>query len=427
MESTIKRPELLAPAGDLEILKTAITYGADAVYMGGKAFGMRATAATFDYAAMEAGLDFAHARGAKCYITVNAIPHNREIDALPEYLEALNEIKVDAIIVADLGAFAMAKRHAPDTQIHVSVQANITNYAAALEWARLGASRIIVSREISLTDIARIRKELPKEVAIEAFVHGAMCLSYSGRCYLSSYIAGRDANHGECVQPCRSMYHLMEERRPNDFFPVYEDENGAYILNSNDLCMIEHIPEMLEAGIESFKIEGRAKTAFYSGTVVRAYRSAIDGYLENPQADYKVSPALLSELQGVSHRTYDTGFYLGTKGGQNVTSSTYIREFDVVGVVIDVDKKGVTLQQRNKFSVGDTWEVLDPDGNVTVFSPVKMFNVKGDEILSAPHAQMLVFIPDLTLTKGAMVRKRAGVEGLPLRRPSGARNEMEQK
>lgn len=381
------KPELLAPAGDLERLKMAITYGADAVYIGGEAFGLRVTAANFDMQAMREGIRFAHERGAKVYVTVNVIPHNGEIDALPEYLSQLNELRADGIILADLGVLALAKRYAPDIPVHVSVQANITNYAAACEWARLGASRIVVSRELSLVEIARIRKELPPEVEIEAFVHGAMCLSYSGRCYLSSYLASRDANHGDCAQSCRWSYTLMEEKRPGEYMPVIEQEGGTYILNANDLCMMEHISKMTEAGISSLKIEGRAKTVFYVASVVRAYRSAIDAAaLGQP-----FNSRWLDELEGVSHRKYSTGFYLGDgSDSQDSHTSAYMRQFEFVAVVLEHENGRLTVEQRNKFCAGEALEALTPGGQVFHLTATGLKNKKGAELEAAAHARMVV-------------------------------------
>lgn len=410
MSADIRKPELLAPAGDFEKLKTAIAFGADAVYFGGLAFGMRATAATFDRQTMREAVEYAHDRQVRCYITVNAIPHNDEIDSLPKYLTELAELGVDALIIGDPGVFALAKRYAPEIPIHISVQANVTNYASAQFWAKQGASRIIVSRELSLAEIARIRGELPNNIELEAFVHGAMCLSVSGRCYLSSYLTGRDANRGECAQPCRSKYALVEERRPFDYLPVFEDDAGAYILNANDLCMIEYIPELTAAGISSFKIEGRAKSAFYTGTVISAYRAAIDGYVHQPEG-YKVDARLLGELAGVSHRKYDTGFYFDAPPGQNPGLATYLSEFNVVGVVTGCTNAGVTVQQRNCFSVGDSLEAHEPDGLVTSFTLTDMTNVNGLPIDRAPHPQMIVNIPQLKLAPGAFIRKRHAASG----------------
>jgi len=381
------KPELLAPAGDLERLKMAITYGADAVYIGGEEFGLRASAANFDIQTMREGISFAHNRGVKVYVTVNVIPHNSEIDILPVYLAQLNELRADGIILADLGVLALAKQYAPDIPVHVSVQANITNYAAACEWARLGVSRIVVSRELSLVEIAKIRRELPPEVEMEAFVHGAMCLSYSGRCYLSSYLIGRDANNGECTQPCRWSYSLMEEKRPGEYMPVVEQDGGTYILNANDLCMIEHITKMTDAGISSLKIEGRAKTVFYVSCVVRAYRSAIDAAALGQPFDIR----LLDELEGISHRKYSTGFYLGNcSGSQESENSAYIRKFDFIAVVLDHKNGRLTAQQRNKFCVGDELEALMPNGSVAIFKATGLKNINDVDIQTAAHAQMVV-------------------------------------
>ncbi len=400
------KPELLAPAGTPERLITAITYGADAVYLGGTSFGMRTAAATFDTAALTEGVQYAHARGVRVYVTVNVFPHNGEIDRLPAFLSELQSIGVDGIIVGDIGVLQLAKQHAPQIPLHMSVQANITNYAAAKAWVALGATRLIMSREISLLEIKRIRAELPPEIEIEAFVHGAMCLSYSGRCYLSSYMTGRDANHGACAQPCRYKFALMEERRPGEYYPVYEDEDGAHILNAKDLRMIEHIPELVDAGVTAFKIEGRAKTSMYVSTVVRAYRSAIDTYSQHPET-YEVNPAWLSELDSMSHRVYSTGFYLGKPyEGQHVETSAYIQECVQVAIVT-ASAPVLTLEQRNRFMVGDTLEALTPDGTITTFVVTSMINGRGQPIQSAPHAQMVVQLPDApTLPPQTILRRR---------------------
>lgn len=381
------KPELLAPAGDLERLEMAITYGSDAVYLGGEAFGLRVAAANFDIQTMREGIRFAHERGAKVYVTVNVIPHNSEIDALPKYLSQLNELRADGIILADLGVLTLAKQYAPDVPVHVSVQANITNYAAACEWARLGASRIVVSRELSLVEIAQIRKKLPQEIEIEAFVHGAMCLSYSGRCYLSSYLANRDANHGDCAQSCRWSYTLMEEKRPGEYMPVIEQESGTYILNAKDLCMIEHISKMTDAGISSLKIEGRAKTVFYVSSVVRAYRSAIDAAVLGQPFDGR----LMAELEGISHRKYSTGFYLSDgSDSQDCSTSAYMRQFEFVAIVREYKNGRLTVEQRNRFFAGDELEALTPDGQVFRLAVTGLKGKNNTDIEVAAHAQMVV-------------------------------------
>lgn len=382
--------ELLAPAGNLEKLKVAVLYGADAVYIGGEAYSLRAMADNFDIEDMKEGLKFAHEHGAKVYVTVNIFAHNDDLKGMPTYIKTLNDIGVDAIIVSDPGVFSIVKEVAPDMEVHISTQANNTNYKTCEFWYKLGAKRIVLARELSLKEIKEIRKMAPKDLELEAFVHGAMCISYSGRCLLSNYMTYRDANRGACAHPCRYKYYLVEEKRPGQYFPVFEDERGTYILNSNDLCMIEHIPELVESGITSFKIEGRMKSSYYVATVVKAYRQAIDAYLEDKD-NYTFNPKWLEEVSKASHREFSTGFYFGKPQRQIYSTSSYIRTHDVVGIVVDYDEnsKVATIEQRNKIFKGDMVEILTPKGDNFTLTLEHMWNVDGEEIDSTPHPQMI--------------------------------------
>ena len=395
-EINMKKVELLAPAGNLEKLKMAVLYGADAVYIGGQKFGLRAKADNFSEEDIQQGIEFAHARACKLYVTLNIIPHNEDLDELPEYVKQLARLGVDALIVSDPGIFSIVRKVAPNMEIHVSTQANNTNYQSANFWHELGAKRIVVARELSLTEIKEIDTKTPEALDIEAFVHGAMCISYSGRCLLSSYMTGRDSNRGDCAQSCRWKYHIMEEKRPGEYYPVYEDEKGTYIFNSKDLCMIEHIPELVEAGIYSFKIEGRMKSSFYVATVVSAYRKAIDAYIANPE-NYKFNPEWLSELSKASHREYTKGFYFNKTSGEDQIyhTSSYVRDYDFIGMVLEYDKetKIARIEQRNRMIVGDEIEVMSPNKDYFVQTIESMKNEEGEEIRTAPHAQMIVYMP----------------------------------
>lgn len=392
----MNKVELLAPAGNLEKLKMAIMYGADAVYIGGQKFGLRASADNFSLEDIKEGLEFAHQRECKVYVTVNIIPHNEDLEGLPEYIKQLDELGIDAVIVSDPGIFDIVRENAPDMEIHISTQANNTNYSSAMFWYRHGAKRIVTARELSLEEISEIRAKTPEDLDLEAFVHGAMCISYSGRCLLSNYMAGRDSNRGACSHPCRWKYHLVEEKRPGEYYPVYEDEKGTYIYNSKDLCMIEHIPELVKAGIYSFKIEGRMKSSFYVSTVVSAYRQAIDAYLADPD-NYCFDPEWLKELSKASHREYTKGFYFNKTTGadQIYHTSSYIREYDFVGMVLDYDKTtGIAkIEQRNRMIVGDEIEVVSPRKGYFTQTIKEMKNEDGESIRTAPHAQMIVYMP----------------------------------
>ena len=385
--------ELLAPAGNLDRLKMAVTYGADAVYAGGEAFSLRAAAKNFSIDDLARGLEFVRRHNRKMYITANIIPHNKDIDAFPKFLEEMNALGPDGLIISDLGAFMMAKQYAPDIPIHVSTQANNVNYRSVQAWHELGAKRVVLARELSLGEIGEIRRRTPPELELEAFVHGAMCISYSGRCLLSNYLTGRDANQGECAHPCRWNYSLVEQQRPGEYMDIVENERGSFIFNSRDLCMIEYIPQLAESGITSLKLEGRVKTEYYVATVVKAYREAIDSYLDNPQA-YRFRTEWLDELQKVSNRRYTTGFYLGKpdESAQVYGSSSYIRTYEIVGLVTGHDKEtGETIiQQRNRFFTGDELEIVPPKGAFVPYTVTEMRNEDGETIASAPHAQQIV-------------------------------------
>ncbi|WDC83770.1 U32 family peptidase [Caloramator sp. mosi_1] len=386
----MKRVELLAPAGNLEKLKTAFIYGADAVYIGGENFSLRAMADNFTIEEMKEGIDFAHNLGKKVYVTINIFPHNNDLIGLPEYIKALKEINVDAVIVSDLGIFSIVKEVAPDLEIHISTQANNTNYKSAETWYKLGASRVVLARELTLDEIREIRDKVPEELELEAFVHGAMCISYSGRCLLSNYMTNRDSNRGMCAHPCRYKYYLVEEKRPGQYFPILEDERGTYIMNSQDLCMIEYIPELIKAGISSFKIEGRMKSSYYVASVVKAYREAIDSYYELGD-NYKFNPKWLEDVSKSSHREFSTGFYFGKPQKQIYDSSSYIRTHDIVGLVLDYDKdtKIATIEQRNRVFKGEKVEILTSKGPNFELILDDMWNEEGQEIEVAPHPQMI--------------------------------------
>lgn len=392
----MKKVELLAPAGNLEKLKMAILYGADAVYIGGQRFGLRASADNFSLKDMREGLDFAHERDCKVYVTVNIIPHNQDLVGLPEYIKQLDELGVDAVIVSDPGIFNIVRSTAPDMEVHISTQANNTNYMSAKFWYDLGAKRIVVARELSFDEIREMAAMTPKDLDIEAFIHGAMCISYSGRCLLSNYMTGRDSNKGACSHPCRWKYQLVEEKRPGEYYPVYEDERGTYIFNSKDLCMIEHIPELIESGIFSLKIEGRMKSSFYVATVVSAYRKAIDAYMSDSE-NYRYDPEWLAELSKASHREYTTGFYFNKTTGEDqiYNTSSYIRDYDFVGMVLEYDREtGIAkIEQRNRMIVGDEIEVVVPGKDYFVQTIEAMKNDEGESIRTAPHAQMIVYMP----------------------------------
>ena len=377
--------ELLSPAGDMERLKMSLAYGADAVYLAGTDFGMRAFAGNFTPDEMRQAVTLCHSYGAAVHVTCNTMPRNDEVARLPEWLEYLQDLGVDAVILADVGVLSLLKRYAPRVKAHISTQASISNYQAASAWYDLGASRVILARELSLEEISQLRAKAPRELEIEAFVHGAMCVSYSGRCLLSNYMTGRDANRGACAQPCRYKYALVEEKRPGEYFPIGEDEGGAFILNSRDMCMIDHIPELMAAGLDSLKIEGRAKSAYYAAIVTAAYRHAIDAVA----AGKPLEPVWREEVEKVSHRHYSTGFYFG-QPGQYTADARYIRDWQVVAVVTACDAAGnATLSLRNKFSTGDELELVGPDVAATPFVAGEMTDADGFPLTQPRNPQMV--------------------------------------
>ncbi|MCI8420274.1 MAG: U32 family peptidase [Oscillospiraceae bacterium] len=380
-----KKPELLAPAGDMERLNMAVRYGADAVYLAGESFGMRSFAGNFSPEELSRAVRFAHENGVRVHVTVNTMPRNREAERLPEWLEFLNGAGVDALIVADMGAFSLAGRYAPRCERHISTQASIANYETARAWYELGAKRVILARELSLEEIRELRARTPAELEIEAFVHGAMCVSYSGRCLLSNYMTGRDSNRGACAQPCRYQYYLMEEKRPGEYFPVFEDAQGTYIMNSRDMCMIDHVEDLIDAGLDSLKIEGRAKSAYYAAIVTGAYRHVIDDVWEGREAD----PVWRNEVERVSHRRYATGFYYGPPG-QYTENARYIREWQVIALVTSCDSNGLaTLTLRNKFAAGDVVELVGPDVKPFSFTAPVMWDEEGAELTEPKNPQMV--------------------------------------
>lgn len=404
--------EILAPAGDLEKLKIAVLYGADAVYMGGTSFSLRAKAKNFTYEQMAEGVEFAHKHNARVYITCNIFAHNEDFDQLPDYLRKLEEIGVDAILVADPGVFALAREVVPNMEIHISTQANNTNYHTALFWKKLGAKRIVMARELSMAEIKEISQNIPEDLDIEAFVHGAMCISYSGRCLLSNYLNGRDANQGACSHPCRWEYFVTEKTRPGEYMPIVQEDRGTYIFNSKDLCMIEHIPQLIDAGIMSLKIEGRIKTSFYVGTVVRVYREAVDDYLKSPKLYESKKAYYLSEVAKASYRGFTTGFYYGkpSEKEQIYTTSSYIRTYDFIGMVLDYNKETgfATIEQRNKFVVGDQVEFLRYDGQIFSQLIDEMYDENGERITQAPHPQQIIKLKvDKEVMAFDMMRKEA--------------------
>ena len=391
----MRKPELLIPAGSLEVLKTAVIYGADAVYIGGEVFGLRAKAKNFTKEEMIEGIDFAHKYGVRVHVTANILAHNNDIEGSAEYFRELKEMKPDAIIIADPGMFMLAKEICPEIDIHVSTQANNTNYMTYRFWHEQGAKRVVSARELSLREIKEIREKIPEEMEIESFIHGSMCISYSGRCLLSNYFTGRDSNKGACTHPCRWKYAVVEETRPGEYLPVYENERGTYIFNSKDLCMIEYIPEMIDAGIDSFKIEGRMKTALYVATVARTYRRAIDDYLESEEKYRTNMGWYQDEISKCTYRQFSTGFYFGRpdETTQIYDNNTYVIEYVYLGIVDSVEEKGLArFRQRNKFCVGDEIEIMKPDGRNIPTKVLHMYNEEGEEVESCPHAGQIIDI-----------------------------------
>lgn len=407
----MKKVELLAPAGNLEKLKMAIMYGADAVYFGGEEYGLRAYADNFSLEEMEEGIEFAHSKGKKAYLTMNIIPHNDDIEKMPEYVGRVSKMGVDAIILSDPGVYSIVREEAPDMEIHLSTQANNTNWRSAEFWYKHGIKRIVLARELSLDEIKEIKARTPENLELEVFVHGAMCISYSGRCLLSNYMAGRDSNRGQCAHPCRWKYYLLEEKRPGEYMPVYENERGTFIFNSKDLCMIEHIDDIISSGVASLKIEGRMKSSYYVATVVKAYRDAIDAYYKDPK-NYKFDPQLMEEISKASHREYTTGFYFNKPTGEDQIyyTSSYIREYDFVGLVTSYDSNtGIaTVEQRNRMFVGDEIEVVRPKGAFFKQKIKNMKNADGEDIDVAPHPQMNVYMPmEQPVEEYTMLRRKA--------------------
>ncbi|MCR4758047.1 MAG: U32 family peptidase [Butyrivibrio sp.] len=391
----MKKPELLIPASSLEVLKTAVIFGADAVYIGGDAFGLRAKAKNFSPEEMKEGIEFAHAHGVKVHVTVNILAHNYDLDGVEKYLRELKELKPDALIIADPGIFMKARRICPEIDIHVSTQANNTNYETYNFWYDLGAKRVVAARELSLREIKEINEHIPEDLEMECFIHGAMCISYSGRCLLSNYFTGRDANKGACTHPCRWKYSIVEEKRPGEYLPVYENDRGTYIFNSKDLCMIEHIPEMVDAGIDSCKIEGRMKTALYVATVARTYRKAIDDFFESEEKYRQNMPWYLDQISKCTYRQFTTGFYFGKPSdeAQIYDNNTYVNEYIYLGIVGEVDERGYAkFEQRNKFSVGDTIEIMKPDGTDIEVTVKAMFAEDGTPVESCPHSKQTLYV-----------------------------------
>lgn len=391
----MRKPELLIPASSLEVLKIAVIFGADAVYIGGEAYGLRAKAKNFSMEEMKEGIEFAHERGVKVFVTANILAHNYDLEGVENYLNELKTLKPDALIIADPGVFSIAKRVCPEIELHISTQANNTNYLTYNFWKDLGAKRVVAARELSLAEIKQIRENIPEDLEIEAFIHGAMCISYSGRCLLSNYFTGRDANKGACTHPCRWRYAVVEEQRPGEYLPVYENERGTYIFNSKDLCMIEHIPEILDAGIDSLKIEGRMKTALYVATVARTYRKAIDDYLESEEKYKENLEWYKEEIGKCTYRQFTTGFFFGKpdENTQIYDSNTYINEYTYLGIVGEKNEKNqYAIEQRNKFSVGEQIEVMKPNGDNLLVSVLSIHDEDGAEMESAPHPKQKLWI-----------------------------------
>jgi len=401
--------ELLAPAGDLEKLIIAIEYGADAVYFGGEAFSLRAGAGNFSIEDIKTGLKYAHDRGKKCYLTLNIFPHNEDIEPLTEYLKEIKDLGIDAYIVSDFGVIDLIREIIPNAEIHLSTQANMTNYQTAKFWAKQGVKRIVLARELTIKEICELKSELKDAMDFEAFIQGAMCISYSGRCLLSNFMVERDANRGMCAHPCRWKYALVEEQRPGEYYPIEEDARGTYILNSRDLCMIEHMPELINAGVSSAKIEGRMKSIFYVATVVSVYRKAIDAYYADKN-NFRFDPAWMTELRKVSHREFTTGFYFNkpTNTDQDYQTSSYTREYSFVGLVKDYDEKTgyAIVEQRNKMSIGEEIEIFGPFSDYFSQTLTEMYNEKDEPVDSAPHAQQLLKIKmDKPVAANFMIRK----------------------
>ena len=401
----MKHPELLIPASSLEVLKTAVMFGADAVYIGGEAFGLRAKAKNFSMEEIREGIAFAHAHDVKVYITANILAHNGDLSGLRAYFEELKEIRPDALIISDPGVFMIAREVCPEIDIHISTQANNTNYGTYQFWHQLGARRVVTARELSMAELKEIREKVPADLEMETFIHGAMCISYSGRCLLSNYFTGRDANRGACTHPCRWKYAIVEETRPGEYMPVYENERGTYIFNSKDLCMIEHIPELIDSGIDSFKIEGRMKTALYVATVARTYRKAIDDYLESPELYRENMDWYLDQISNCTYRQFTTGFFFGKpdESAQIYDNNTYVKEYTYLGIIGECTADGLyRIEQRNKFSVGEQIEIMKPDGRNIPAVVRRIVDEEGQEMQSAPHPKQVLYIELAAAENGAL-------------------------
>ena len=389
-----RHPELLIPASSLEVLKTAVIFGADAVYIGGEAFGLRAKAKNFTMDEMREGIAFAHEHDVKVYVTANILAHNNDLAGVRTYFEELREIKPDGLIIADPAIFEIAGEVCPEIERHISTQANNTNYGTFNFWYKQGATRVVTARELSLEEIKEIRENIPEDMEIETFVHGAMCISYSGRCLLSNYMVGRDANQGACTHPCRWKYSIVEETRPGEYYPVFENERGTYIFNSKDLCMIEHIPELIESGVDSLKIEGRMKTALYVATVARTYRKAIDDYKKDPELYKKNMPWYLDQISNCTYRQFTTGFFFGkpSEDSQIYDSNTYVKEYTYLGIIGEERDGTYRIEQRNKFSVGEIIEVMKPNGENVEVTVKRILTEDGVEQESAPHPKQVLYV-----------------------------------
>lgn len=401
-----KRYEVLSPAGDMDCLMSAVRFGADAVYLAGEQFGMRTASKNFNDETLSKGIEFAHSRGVKVYITCNTLPRSKDFERLPKFLETAQSLGADAFIIADLGVMEFAKKYAPKVDIHISTQAGIVNYAAANAFYNMGASRVVLARELTLDEIAEIRAKIPSDLEIEVFVHGAMCVSFSGRCLISSYMTGRDANRGDCAQPCRWKYHLYEENRKGQYFPVEENDNGTFLYNSRDLCMIEHIPELLKAGVTSLKIEGRAKSSYYTSVITNAYSNAVKDYIRLGD-NYTLAPWIKEEVNKVSHREYNTGFFFGSQPGQVTGNGGYIRDYDVVAVCEGSTDDSAIITQRNKFFTGDILDILPPGGMSFEIKVLELKNQYGEVVESTPHAMEKLYMKtDKPIPAGAYLRKK---------------------
>ena len=403
----LNKVELLSPAGDMERLHAAVNFGADAVYLAGSEFGMRTSSSNFSFDELKEAVEFSHSKGVKVYLTCNTVPRNDEVSRIPEFLKTAEDIGIDAFIISDIGVMAFARKYAPSVEIHISTQAGVANYATANELYNMGAKRVVLARELSLDEIKFIRDHVPEDLELEVFAHGSMCVSFSGRCLISNYMTGRDANRGDCAQPCRWKYHLTEENRPGEFFPIEEDNKGTYFFNSKDMCMIEHIDKLIEVGASSLKIEGRAKSAYYTSVVTNAYRHAIDDYY-NQTDNWQLKPWIKDEMNKVSHRPYSTGFFFGKEPSQGYESGGYVRDYDGVAVCDDYNNGVATISQRNKFLKGDEVDILPPcAGEPFSIKINEIYDEWNNPVESAPHAMQKLYIKtDVEIKKGSLIRKK---------------------